>query len=568
MDGSENCSGRSESSEIGKSTVRYRDWPDGLRNGKLSAPMGESNIAIPIGAPAPTTDALTVPAPSAASSSRAWELLKWVFSFPVMLGVALVGRVFYEARAFFVDPDLWWHIKTGQDIVATHHWPTTDPYSFTVHGQPWIAYEWLGDVVAASVSKIGGVRALDFYLIALGGAILIGLYCLGTLRSGNSKAGFVAAGLLSSLAFASFNLRPQMLGYLLLVLLLIALERFRQGKTRSLWLLPLVFLVWINSHGSWVIGLGTLFVYWISGLFEFCIGGIEAKKWSPKERRQISLVLLLCLAVLPLTPYGTRLAAVPFRIGSTIPVSTANVMEWFPMPFNQGGGKLFLVLLLGFFVVQIACRLSWRIEELALWLFGAALACIHLRFILIFVPFFTPLLATVVARWLPPYSRAKEHYVLNGVLIGSMLTAMVYFFPSRALLEERVADRFPVKAVAYMQQHPVPGPMLDSYGFGGYLVWTGRKVFIDGRSELYEYGGVLSDYLHMTQLKPGALRVLRNYGIRSCLLDAEQPLATVLSALPNWHKVYADSRSVIFVRRDDPKTSAALANVIRREEQR
>src|SRR5579863_5758542 len=74
------------------------------------------------------------------------EVLKWMFSFPAMLGTFLVGRVFYEARGFFVDPDVWWHIKVGQDILRTHHWPTTDTYSFTAASTIWIAYEWLGEI--------------------------------------------------------------------------------------------------------------------------------------------------------------------------------------------------------------------------------------------------------------------------------------------------------------------------------------------------------------------------------------------------------------------------------------
>src|SRR3981081_2126860 len=70
-------------------------------------------------------------------------LMQRVFSFPAMLGSALVGAAFYAARNFAVDPDLWWHAKNGQNILATHYWPTTDPFSFTVAGTPWLSYEWL-----------------------------------------------------------------------------------------------------------------------------------------------------------------------------------------------------------------------------------------------------------------------------------------------------------------------------------------------------------------------------------------------------------------------------------------
>src|SRR5450759_4815554 len=89
------------------------------------------------------------------------SLLQRVSSFPAMLGALLVGGVATIARTFFLDPDVWWHIKNGQEILATHHWPTTDPYSFAVAGQHWIAFEWIGDVLLAAAYGIGGMRGLE-----------------------------------------------------------------------------------------------------------------------------------------------------------------------------------------------------------------------------------------------------------------------------------------------------------------------------------------------------------------------------------------------------------------------
>ena len=95
--------------------------------------------------------------------------------------------------------------------------------------------------------------------------------------------------------------------------------------------------------------------------------------------------------------------------------------------------------------------------------------------------------------------------------------------------------------------------MFNTYGFGGYLVWSRwpeHKVFIDGRSELYERGGVLNDYVQVLTVKPATLAILRSYGIQSCLLDRRESFATMLSALPDWQEVYSDNRSVLFVRRN------------------
>jgi hypothetical protein len=523
-------------------------------SGYAIQPDAASGQLTPHSAPTSAISGADVLLPRAAAHARPFaSRLLWLVSFPTMLGAFLVARVFASMRAFFVDPDLWWHIKTGELILATHHWPTTDPYSFTVAGQPWMSCEWLGDVLLAKVSQLGGVLGLDILLIILGSAVMIALYYLGTLRSGNSKAGFLAAGLLSSLAFASFTLRPQMLGYLFLVLTMIALEFFRQGNHRAIWFLPLLMLVWINTHGSWIIGLGAIFAYWICGLKEFRLGGIEAKAWTFSERIQISSVFMLCLAVLPITPYGTRLLAYPFTVESSLPISFANVIEWKPMPFDIAAGKLFLAILIGFLILQVVYRLSWRLEEFALLLIGITTATLHMRFVLIFVPFCVPLLANIFARWLPAYERRKEHYVLNTILIAGVALAMLWFRPTRASIASKVAREFPVGAVNYIRQHSVPGPMFNDYWFGGYLLWAlgpEHKVFLDGRSELYEAGGVLSDYIHITYLEPGALTLLKDYRVKSCLMQHNAPLATVLAALPEWKKVYSDGTSVLFVRRD------------------
>lgn len=474
--------------------------------------------------------------------------LQKVFSFPMMLATALVGRVFYETCTFSVDPDLWWHLKTGETILQTHHWPTTDPYSFTVFGQPWMAAEWLGDIVFAVVARMGGVRALDLFLIGLGSAILIALYILATLRSGNSKAALVAVVLISLLATASFNLRPQMFGYLFLVLTLIVLERFRQGHKRALWFLPPLFLIWINTHGSWIIGLGVIFVFWAAGIFRIRMGQLESELWTPADRRRISFIFLLCLLALPLTPYGTKMAMYPYEVASKLPLSVANISEWLPMPFNLLGGKFFLGIVIALFFAQAALRLRWRIDEFVLFLFGAAIACIHVRFLLLFVPFTTPLLATILARWVPRYDRGKDIYALNAVLMAAIAGAMLYYLPSTTYVERKVKEQFPVDAVEYMARHRVPGPTFDAYGFGGYLVWKGHPVFIDGRSELYERGGILADYLRIANVKPGAVAVLRLYGIESVVVENNAHLATLLSDSPEWKRVYTDNLSVIYVR--------------------
>jgi len=483
-----------------------------------------------------------------------------ISSFPVLLGSLLVGAVFTAGRAFYLDPDVWWHLRTGESILRTHQWPTADPYSFTVHGSPWMAYEWLGDVLLAGVQRAAGLRGLAGLDIALGAAVVVALYVLATLRSRNSKAAFVACLLLLMLAEVSFTLRPQMLGYLFLVLTLIALERFRQGRPGALWFLPFLFVVWVNTHGSFVVGLTAIAAYWASGLVKFSVGGLEARRWSPAQRQRLALVFLLCLVALLLTPYGARLAVYPLDMAFAQPLNVANIREWQPMAFDLMVGKLFLALLLLFLVAQVTFRPSYRLGEIALLLLGAVMACLHARFVLVFVPFFAPLVAVLLARWVPEYAPAKDRYALNAILVAVMVVGMIRFFPSRRALERTVAAAFPQQAVDYLRQHPVPLPMFNSYGFGGFLIWSlgpSQHVFIDGRADIYEREGVLSDYLNIERLAPHALATLRAYGVESCLVDRDEPLATLLAASPEWRQVYVDKVAALFVR-----TSGALRETV------
>jgi hypothetical protein len=195
-----------------------------------------------------------------------------------------------------------------------------------------------------------------------------------------------------------------------------------------------------------------------------------------------------------------------------------------------------------------------------LFIGGALMAFIHARFLIIFVPFFTPIFADLLKRWVPGYDREKDHYVLNALLMAAMLIGMIHYFPSPEQTDRNVAASFPVRAVAYLNDHPAAGAMFNSYNFGGYLVYSRgdkHKVFIDGRGELYEHAGVFADYLHVIMIEPGLQGVLRNYQIGTCLVQKNDPIAVFLGALPEWKQVYTDEMSVIFIR-SDLSVNAAL----------
>ncbi len=477
--------------------------------------------------------------------------MRKVFSFPVFLGVLLVAGAFVCSLFSVMDTDAWWHLAVGQQILATGRWPKADSFSFTVAGSHWMAYEWLGEVVMALAARLGGLLALTAVLLGLTGLLLALLYYYASLRSGNVKAAFVACALLLPFVGPFFSLRMQLFGYAYLLVTLICLERFRQGRGKVLWILPGVFLLWVNTHGSFVLGLVVMGVYWASGLVEFRWGELEATAWTREQRRQLLVVILLCVLVLPLTPYGTRLAAYPLEMALLQPVNVTNIAEWQPLEFSDWWGKIFLGCLIGFFAAQLFFRPSYHLAEIALLLTAVYTACVHRRFAFFFILLFAPLLASLLARWVPAYQPSKDRWTFNAALIALIAAGLVTSFPSRSELDQLVGSHYPRQAAEYLRQHPVTRPLND-FRWGGYLIWSlgpQQKVFIDGRADIYEYAGVLSDYLRIARLDPDTLFLLRKYDVQACLLERKAPLATLLAALPDWERVYSDKLSALYVRK-------------------
>ncbi len=484
-----------------------------------------------------------------------WHVLRKAVSFPVLMGVMLIGVAVVGVRLRLPDPDTWWHIAVGEHILATHTWPTADSYSFTALSTHWIAYEWLGEVMMAMAARIGGLVGLATLLIGLVAIITALLYYYTYLRCGNAKAACLATVLVLPVAVVIFTLRPQLLGYIFLLLTLICLELFRKGHAKALLPLPILFAVWVNAHGTFVFGLAAIGLYWASGLVNFRLGGLVAEAWTKQQRLQLLLTFLACTVALVFTPYGSQIAAYPLQMATTQPLNIANIQEWQPLTFGLGIGKYLLALLLMVFLAHVFLPLQHRLQEMVLLLFGVYAACVHIRFLLIFVMLFAPVVASILARWMPRYDGTKDQYVLNLVIIIFGVMLLVRFLPGNAELRKVVAKDYPVGAVAYLREHPQPTGMFNAYGYGGYLIWqlgAEHRVFIDGRADIYEYSGVFQDYIHIANVNSDALALLTKYKIQSCLVQRADPIATLLAASPSWKRVYFDDLSAIFIRSSQP----------------
>lgn len=497
---------------------------------------------------------------------RARGILRGVSSFPAFIGAmvscaAVAATVWGKspiiAGKLFVEGDTWWHLVVGERILSTHAWPTADPYSFTMRGAPWIAYEWLGEVVMAIADRLAGLQGLAALLVLL--AITLGLliYYYAWLRSGSPLAAGAATVLVMPVAGASLTMRPQVIGFIFLTVTLIYLERYQQGRSKSLWILPVVFLVWVNTHGSFILGFLVLGLYWVSGLVEFRSGFLMASRWTSEQRRHLLAVTLLCLLAVTLTPYGTQLAAYPLEMVLHQGLVMKLVSEWQPVSFSAPYGQMFLLLLLVMLLAQVVSPITYRLETLVLVMLLVAETCLHARFIIIFAIIFAPVLASLLACWLPRYRSAEDHPVVNAVLLAAVVVGIVALFPSRTKLQQALAQAFPVRAVQYLRRHPIAGNMLNDDRWGGYLIWAmpGHGVFIDGRFDIYEYGGVLMDFFKFKHLRGNPHLFLGRYDINSALVRRGTTVGKYFAGRPGWRKVYEDRNSVIFTRLGPPGLS-------------
>jgi hypothetical protein len=409
--------------------------------------------------------------------SVAVSVFRRIFSFQVLLGATLSICVLLTTSStssgrLFGEGDTWWHVTTGESILSTGHLPRTDSYSFTAQGTPWMAYEWLGEVVMALVARWNSLRGLQILLVVLSIVLVLLTYGYAWIRSGNPLASAAAVAILLQVEQPMFTLRPQMIGYILLLLTLISLDLFKQGRLKTLWFFPVLFLMWVNTHGSFVLGLFFVACYLVGGLFQFELGNIRADRWSGAQGRHLMLVTILSTAAIFVTPYGVRLVTYPFQLMHNQPINVFFVVEWRQLDLSTWWGQVFLLVVLGWIAAQVISPIVYPVEVIAPLLAVTYECFVHNRFLLLFVPIFAPVLATYLSKFLPSYDASKESYSMNAVVTFGLVLAGIAFIPSNAKLQETLRKAYPVGAVDYRRQHPVDTGMFNDAHWGGFLIWT------------------------------------------------------------------------------------------------
>lgn len=488
--------------------------------------------------------------------------LQRLFSFPVTLASLLVLLTVLTVRGRFDDPDLWWHLKMGQIIGTTHSIPAHDLFSYTANHQALVPQEWLAELTIYCAYLCGGYSGLMLWFCLLASTLVVAGYCLCRLYSSNAKVAFAGAMMIWFFGTIGFEIRPQMISYILLVAELLLIYAGRTRNPRWFFGLPFVFLLWINSHASFILGIVVACVYLFSSFFEFEMGSLVSHRWAGRRRRMLAWSLALSVAALLVNPGGINQILYPFDTMMSMKILMANVEEWAPLKMTEARGIGLLAVLLCMFLLTIARKAELYLDELILVGMGTWLAVGHIRMLILFGILAAPVLSRQLANMWENYEPDKDRILPNAILIGLSLVAVVLAFPSRQDLEHQVEDVSPVKALQYIRTSHLSGPMLNDYVFGGYLIWAAPEypVMIDGRTDVYEWSGFLGEFGQWATLASAPNLLLQKYNVNFCLLSSQSQMINVLPLLPNWKLVYSDDNSRIFVR----TTAAHQAETITR----
>lgn len=435
------------------------------------------------------------------------------------------------------DPDSFSHIAVGRWIIAHAAVPTADPFSFSMHGAHWIAFEWLSEVIYAAVYALAGwpgVVVLAAGAIALAFA-LVTRFLLRDLAPTPALLLVLAAVVLLAPHMLA---RPHVLTLPIMVAWTAALVRAMDERTGPpYWALPLLTL-WANLHGSVILAIGLIGPAVLEALVE------EKRAAWPRILWQWLPFGALAVVAACITPYGPGPLLVPLTtLGLGHALNT--IVEWRPQDFGQFGAFEFL-LLLGIFALSRGVKVPVVRMLVVLGLLHFSLAQVRNTDLLAML---APLyLAAPLARQLKAPHEAEVSSARAFVLAAA---AVIILATGLALMRPVQPDphNAPRTAIAAADLHNA-GHVLNDYRFGGYLIYAGIPTFIDGRGELYG-GKFIARYnrdLALADL-PDFLKLLDQYKIRATLLAPDTPAVQLLDRLPDWQRVYSDDVAVVHKRR-------------------
>jgi hypothetical protein len=480
-----------------------------------------------------------------------------VLPVPALLSLSLLIFAVFFALVVNVapdgllrDPDTFWHIGVGRLILQTGSVPWIDQLSHTFQGHPWIAEQWLSQVIFALMYEAGGWSAVIG--VATGAvALTFALLFFELARQIRMTAALSMTMFAYALSSIHFLARPHLLSFPLLVLWFAGLARAVESRTApSLFLLP-VMTLWANLHGSFTFGLAVSGLLAVEAVFEA----------SPEHRMRVLLhwAMFLAAAILAalITPYGYHSAFATVQIfgGNE---ALHHIDEWQAMDFSKRifGGPLIIGLIFFGFLVGLKIRFMRLVIVTITFYF----MLVHIRMVPIFA-LVTPLMIASSLRAQFPFlsleSQRDDRFFSRLLSVARPLYALILSLlliaPSLLILSSRAIgppeNIQPVAAVDYILRSDPFGRVYNDFSFGGYLVFRGIKTFIDGRTGQLFGGGFLSRTFESPNKQNNEfLELLDEYKVSSALVKPQSSQAAKLDRAPSWRRRYADDVAVVYQR--------------------
>jgi hypothetical protein len=500
----------------------------------------------------PVGHAHAEPARATSSLRMGWQFLARIVATVLALLIAPYFGI--RAMAAVLDPDIWWHIRTGDWIIQRHAVPHSAIFS-QYSERAWVAYSWLFELGISEAHRVFGLSVLPTALICI--QVLFSLSLLIALERvcGSFWRAWWIAGA-AIYAIYGIPLRPMALTFLFFVAeLLIIFEAERRGKDRLLlWIAPL-FAVWVNIHIQFVYGLFILGLYCGTRLIAAVLPKSAGSEGGSRFPTTVLGALILAVVCSCLGPYGI----LPYKVALDLaihPVQNQNVAEMAAMSFRRPEHFVRILLLMA---AAFALGRSGR-RDLFRPLLLAATAAVSFHFMR--DAWFVCIAGSfVLAESVRPVApEAQEGFDVEAstavgyaagaalALVLSLVIAQRQGLTNPQELIAAIDHVYPVRATEFVRDSGLRGPMYNTFNWGGFLIFNvpGQPVSIDPRVNIYGDDLVqrASDTAEGVDWQRDPVLARANFVI----LERAAPLASALAGDADYRLVYEDHLAAVFVR--------------------
>lgn len=441
--------------------------------------------------------------------------------------------------------DYWWHVKAGEYIVTTHSIPFTDVFSWigSESGFYWHSHEWLSEVVIYLFSCLGTYGGYIFTILALG--ILVGLLYLLNVRNYFKNIRFSILWVIIGLIILPpvVTARPHMISFILLALTIYLLVDLRENeKSKKIWFMPLISLLWVNFHGgSSNLPYVLCFMFIITGLFNFKIGKIKGTKLSKIQLKKYFIVAILSIMALVINPHGFDMITYPYvNMGDSYMLSIIN--EWrCPDLKNLSDMPIFLEM-------ALLCGILFIFnDEVDFTDFGLIGGFIYLTLKSVRFSVLLYIVATfIIFKYIKPCKDEKivKQLSLPLGIFGVMF--MIFYFTMIGTLGNEPMKTPVSQEIIEVLQKENPTRLYNEYDIGGYLIYNDIKVFVDGRADMYSAGGNIKDAINLSMMTDNPNEIIKKYNFDMFVIYKGYPLDYYLALDDNYIKIADDGEFVIY----------------------